>query len=83
MLDGQIIEVRFTRLVTIAADGLGNRVLPFEVERRGDITLGTVPSTLADSKDQPLSTTVVIRGGCSGIEALFLMIAGILALPAS
>ena len=59
LLDGQIIDVPFTRLVTIAAEGLGNRVLPFEVERRGDITLGTVPSTLADSKDQPLSTTVV------------------------
>ncbi len=83
LLDGQIIDVPFTRLVTIAAEGLGNRVLPFEVERRGDIILGTVPSTLADSKDQPLSTTVVIRGGCNGIGALFLMIAGILALPAS
>lgn len=42
LLDGQIIDVPFTRLVAIAAEGLGNRVLPFEVERRGDRCGGIV-----------------------------------------
>ena len=34
LLDGQIIDVPFTRLVTIAAEGLGNRALRSRTARR-------------------------------------------------
>lgn len=84
LLDGQLVDLPYTRFVTLAAEGLGNILLPFDIERRGDVTLGTHPNATHDptSADYVGNTTVVIRGGCNGIEALLLMLAGVLALPA-
>ena len=68
-VSGHFIDLPFTRLVTAGAACVGAWVLPFPVERRGDITLSSS------------HTAVVVRGGCNGLEALFLMAAGILAFP--
>jgi len=70
-VDGRFIDLPYTRLVTAAAERLGHVVLPFPVERRGGIALGGG------------GATVVIRSGCNGIEALFLILAGVLAVPAT
>jgi len=70
-VDGRFIDLPYTRLVTAASERLAQVLLPFPVERRGPITLGSE------------GAAVVIRSGCNGIEALFLMLAGILAVPAT
>ncbi|MFC1526325.1 archaeosortase/exosortase family protein [Candidatus Latescibacterota bacterium] len=69
-VSGRYLDLPYTRLVTIASQHLGQVLLPFPVGRRGDITLATG------------GAAVVIRGGCNGIEALFLLLAGVLAVPA-
>lgn len=70
-VDGRYIDLPYTRLVTAASERLAQVLIPFPVERRGDITLGGE------------GAAVVIRGGCNGIEAVFLMLAGVLAVPAT
>ena len=55
-VSGQIIDLPYTRLVTLASAGVGHAVMPIPVSMRGDITLGSG------------NTAVVIRGGCNGIE---------------
>jgi exosortase/archaeosortase family protein len=66
----RFLDRPFTALVTLAAEGVGRAVLPFPVEQRSGGVLGTE------------GAAVVVRSGCNGIEALFLMLAGILAVPA-
>ena len=70
-VSGSYVDLPYTRLVTDGSALLGNLILPFPVEQRGDITLGSG------------HTAVVVRSGCNGIEAIFLLLAGILAFPAS
>ena len=69
-LSGCCLDLPYTRLVVAAAEMAAWALLPFPVQRRGDMTLGSERAS------------IVVRGGCSGIEALFLMLAGVLALPA-
>lgn len=66
----RFLDRPFTHLVTVAAAGVGQLLLPFPVEQRGNGVLGTDGAAVA------------VRSGCNGIEALFLMLAGILAVPA-
>lgn len=68
---GQIIDIPYTRLVTLASAWVGQVVMPIPVTMRGDIILGSG------------NTAVVVRAGCNGLEAIFLMLAGILAYPTS
>ena len=68
-LSDQAFDLPYTRLVTLAAAGLGEELLPIPVERRGELTLGSG------------CAAVVVRDGCNGVEAIFLMLAGILACP--
>lgn len=70
-LSGRILDLPYTRLVTALSAYVGEGLLPIPVERRGDITIGSG------------NTEVMVRGGCNGIEALFLMAAGVLAYPSS
>jgi len=70
-VSGRYLDLPYTSMVTSGAEFVAQRVLPIPVERRGIATLGTG------------CTAVVIRGGCNGIEAVFLLVAGILAYPAS
>lgn len=60
-----------TVAVTAMSGLVADVILPFPVERRGD-------SVLASG-----NTAVIVRAGCNGAEALLLMLAGILAVPAS
>ena len=62
---------RYTYLVTTASAILAQIALPLEVWQRNAFTLGSERSA------------IVVRHGCNGIEALLLMMAGILALPAT
>ena len=70
-LSGQYFDIPYSSLVTSSVAYLGAWLLPFPVVVKGDIALGAERST------------VVVRGGCNGIEAIFLMVAGILAVPAT
>lgn len=70
-LSGRLLDTPYTRVVTALAASVSARLLPIPVTRQGDVTLGSE------------NTAVVVRGGCNGIEALFLMAAGVLAYPAS
>ena len=70
-VSGRFLDRPYTRLVTAAAAHVAGWLLPIPVERRDDITLGSG------------HTAVVIRSGCNGLEAFFLLVAGILAYPAS
>ena len=67
---GQYFDIPYSSLVTGSVAFLGGLLLPFTVTQQGGIALGTE------------SCSVVVRGGCNGVEALFLMVAGILAVPA-
>ena len=67
---GQYIDIPYTSLVTAGAVGVGNLCMPFTISRRGPVTLS------ADD-----GVAVVVRGGCNGIEAVFLLLAGVLAFP--
>ncbi len=69
---GQFIDIPYTSLVTAAATHVGNLVMPFAVSQRGPVTLS------ADD-----GVAIVVRGGCNGIESVFLLLAGILAFPVS
>lgn len=69
-LSGRYFDIPYSSLVTRSVAHLGVWLLPFPVVLKGDIALGTERSS------------VVVRGGCNGIEAIFLMVAGILAVPA-
>jgi exosortase/archaeosortase family protein len=68
---GIVLDVPYTRLVVISAGLVGGWLLPDPVNRRGEITLGSG------------GAAVVVRSGCNGLEAIFLMVAGILAYPVS
>lgn len=68
---GRFLDLPYTRLVTFSASWIGEWILPIPVSQRDDITLGSEHAA------------VVVRGGCNGLEAIFLMLAGILAFPAS
>ena len=70
-VSGRILDIPYSRLVTAGAAYVGGWLLPIPVGMRGDITLGSENSA------------VVVRSGCNGLEAIFLMAAGILAFPAS
>ena len=59
-----------TYAVTVAAQAIAERLLPFPTVQHGGNVLATG------------GVAVVVRGGCNGVEALFLMIAGVLAVPA-
>lgn len=70
-LSGRVLDMPYSSLVTAGAALAGTWLLPVPVERRGEITLGSG------------DTAVVVRGGCNGLEALFLMTAAVLAYPTS
>ena len=70
-LSGQYFDIPYSSLVTSSVAYLGAWLMPFPVTVNGDIALGAG------------NNTVVVRGGCNGIEAIFLMVAGILAVPAT
>ena len=69
-LSGRILDLPYSGLVTAGAALVGMWTLPIPVDRRGDITLGSG------------NTEGMVRGGCNGLEAIFLMAAGVLAYPA-
>ena len=66
----RFLDRPFTRVVTTASQAVGERLLPFPVVQQGGSILATERAA------------VVVRGGCNGVETLFLMIAGVLAVPA-
>ena len=68
---GEAVGMRYTELATVASSYVASMILPFAVVQRDSLTIGTD------------HTAVVIRSGCNGIEAIFLMLAGILAFPAT
>ena len=70
-LGGRYVDFPYTALVTAASAVVGQWLMPIPVERRGEITLGSG------------NAAVVVRGGCNGIEAVFLLLAGVLAVPGS
>lgn len=70
LLGGRWLDLPYTGLVTAAAAHVGQVLLPIPVERRGALTLGSGHAA------------VVVRGGCNGLEAVFLLLAGVLAFPA-
>jgi exosortase/archaeosortase family protein len=69
-LSGRILDLPYSGLVAAEAALVGAWILPIPVDRRGDITLGAG------------NTEVMVRGGCNGLEAIFLMASGGLAYPA-
>ena len=68
---GHILDLPYTRAVAWSAGHLSRWVLPFPVENQGKITLCAE------------NASVVIRGGCNGLEALFIMAAAVIAYPTS
>ena len=61
----------YTYLVAWTSSLLSALLFPYEVAHAGDtLIIGN-------------STSVVIESGCNGLEAMFLMLAGVLAFPAS
>lgn len=70
-LSGRFLDLPYTSLVTWASARAGELLLPIPVTQRGPITLGSDDAA------------VVIRAGCNGLEAIFLLLAGILAFPAT
>ena len=70
-VSGRIVDRPYSCLVAAAAAQVGSWLLPIPVEHREEITL------------RSNNATVVVRGGCNGLEALFLMVASVLAYPAS
>ena len=68
---GEYFDIPYSAFVTRSVAHLSTWLLPFAVELKGDAALGTPHGS------------VIVRGGCNGIEAIFLMVAGILAVPAS
>ena len=70
-VSGRFLDLPYTWLVTRAAACAGDWMLPFPISQKKDMIL--------ESKH----TAVVVRGGCNGLEALFLLLAGILAFPSS
>jgi len=68
---GALVDRPYTEIVTSASAAAAWLVMPFSVERRGSNVLSSGRSS------------VVIVSGCNGLEAMFLMIAGVLAYPAS
>lgn len=69
-LDLGIWDWPYTKLVTWISGVLANLVLPYPVVTNAN-------ALIADQR-----TTVFIASGCNGLEALFLMVAGVLAYPA-
>ena len=67
---GHIIDLPYTHTVAWAAGHLAGWVLPFPVEHQGEITLCAE------------NASVVLRGGCNGLEAIFIMAAAVIAFPA-
>jgi exosortase/archaeosortase family protein len=67
---GQYIDILYTSLVTTGAAYVGNLFMPFPIGTRGPVTLSAGDGV-----------AVVVRGGCNGIEAVFLLLAGVLAFP--
>ena len=65
------LERPLTHAVTVASGYLAAVLLPFPVEQRG-------VSVLASE-----GTAVLVAAGCNGVEALFLILAGVLAVPAA
>ena len=61
----------YTRLVTWTAGSVADLVLPYPIVTRGI-------AIVAEGR-----TTVVVVSGCNGLEAIFLIVAGILAYPAT
>ncbi len=68
---GRIVDGPYTTLVTSAAGVLGDWILPFQVKRVSQIALGGERAS------------IVVGRGCNGLEAIFLMVAAVLAYPAS
>ena len=67
---GQYIDIPYTSLVTTGAAYVGNLFMPFTIGKREPVTLSAGDGV-----------AVVVRGGCNGIEAVFLLLAGGLAFP--
>ena len=67
---GRYIDIPYTSLVTGGAAFVGSLIMPFTIDRRGPVTLSAGDGV-----------AVVVRGGCNGIEAVFLLLAGVLAFP--
>ena len=70
-LSGRFLDLPYTSLVTWTAARAGEALLSIPVIQRGPITLGSDYAA------------VVIRAGCNGLEVVFLLLAGLLAFPAS
>lgn len=70
-LSGKYLNDPYTHIVTLISGWIGKALLPFPVEIRGDFALGSGDAA------------VIIRNGCNGVEAVFLLLAGILAYPAT
>jgi exosortase/archaeosortase family protein len=66
-----LVDGPYTRLVTWASAGLGKVVLPYPVDSHQDVIV-------AD-----LQNSVHVASGCNGLEAVFLMLAAIVAYPGS
>ena len=67
---GRFLDQPYTSLTASIATRVGSWILPFPVNQRNDLILGTE------------GAAVVVCAGCNGLETLFLMLAGLLAYPA-
>lgn len=65
------LEAPLTHAVTVASGYVGQVLLPFPVVMQGQSVLAAE------------GTAVVVAAGCNGVEALFLILAGVLAVPAA
>ena len=70
-VSGELLDRPFTSLVTGVSAAVAELLMPFPVARHGLNVIGSDHAS------------VVIVSGCNGLEAMFLMIAGILAYPAT
>ena len=66
-----LVDDPYTQLVTLASGAVSSLVLPYPIE-----TIGKV--IIADG-----NVSLFIASGCNGLEAIFLIIAGIFAYPAT
>jgi exosortase/archaeosortase family protein len=70
-LSGHLLDIPYTNSVVFSSALVAEWLLPDPVTKRGFMTLGSG------------NAAVVVRSGCNGIEAIFLMISGIIAYPVS
>ena len=66
-----LVDRPYTRLVAWSGAQVGRLVLPYPVRSQGAVIV-------ADERN-----SILIASGCNGLEAIFLMVAGIVAYPAT